>query len=145
MLDINHLGGPHYVSYVESVKRFPANILMLPYEKLKFKPDITFSLILSFCGCLVLNHRKAFSKALQATRPETLRKVELKLGNTLAFDQCVDAKKESHMRGGEIGKWKMHFSDRMLEYAELQLRIFGLSLNNFQLEQKNQAMSHSPA
>lgn len=130
-----------YVSYAESAKRFPENILMLPYEKLVSRPHKIFSDILSFCRCPVSDHRQAFSKALQAAQPEVLRTIELKLGRTLAGDQYVDPTKESHMRGGKVGKWKNHFSDNLLEDVELQLRVFDLSLENFQLEPGNHTLN----
>ena len=40
----------------------------------------------------------------------------------------------SHMRGGEVGKWKKWFASDDLDYANKQLNMVGLALDDFVLQ-----------
>ena len=52
--------------------------------------------------------KAAFKKALNAAKPDSLKNLETALGSSLGRDQA-DAG-ESHLRGGEVGKWTSQLS-----------------------------------
>ncbi len=127
-----------YVSYIETRRQFPNNVVLLPYEELMAEPEKKMKELLAFIGCPVTNDA-AFRKALASTTPEAMRRLELHLGQTLARDQKLPASQESHMRGGETGKWRKHFSDALLKQAEEELQRFDLSLKHFILDRSGTA------
>ena len=61
----------------------------------------------------------AFKKALNAAKPESLRNLETALGSGLGRDQ-TDAG-ESHLRGGEVGKWTSQLSEEDLRFVGARL------------------------
>ena len=73
-----------------------------------------------------------FQKALNASSAESLRNLEKSLGSSLGRDQA-DAQ-ETHIRGGEIGKWKQCYDAQDVAFAEQALGEFGLSLDGFIIE-----------
>ena len=54
------------------------------------------------------------------------------MGGSLARDQGDEH--ESHMRGGEIGKWKAVLDDEDLELIRRRLGEFDLSIDDFVVE-----------
>lgn len=69
-----------------------------------------------------------FQMALNASSAQSLRNLEKSLGANQA-----DAS-ESHIRGGEIGKWKHYYDAADVDFAERAPRRFGLSLEAFEIE-----------
>jgi hypothetical protein len=110
------------------------NIFMLPYEKMVRDRDASFRSILGFLNFNVDDAAKetAFQKALNASSAESLRNLEKSLGSTLGRDQADHG--ETHIRGGEIGKWKQCFDDSDVAFAESTFNQFGLSLDDFDIE-----------
>ena len=74
----------------------------------------------------------AFKKALNAAKPESLRNLETALGSSLERDQ-TDAG-ESHLRGGEVGKWTSQLSEEDLRFVGARLNAYGLDLAGFRTE-----------
>ena len=110
------------------------NLFMLPYERMMRDRDGSFRSLLAFLGFTVEGDEKetCFQKALNASSAESLRNLEKSLGSTLGRDQA-DAG-ETHIRGGEIGKWKQCYDDTDVAFAEQALSGFGLSLEDFEIE-----------
>ncbi len=123
-----------YVTFHTMRQQCGDNLFMLPYEQMVRDRDASFRAILGFLGFKVDDEAKetAFQKALNASTAESLRNLEKSLGSTHGRDQA-DAG-ETHIRGGEIGKWKQCFDDGDLAFAERALNEFGLSLDSFDIE-----------
>lgn len=110
------------------------NILMVPYERLLRDGDGTFTRILEFLGFALdgEDKRTAFAKARNASKVESLKVLERAMPGALARDQA--AASETHMRGGEVGKWKDAISDADLALISARLAAFGLCLADFETE-----------
>ena len=74
--------------------------------------------------------RVAFEHALEVTKPDEMKKLEQYLGRTLAGDQSLPPGQESHLRGGEIGKWREAFSKKQILAFDELFNKFGVSLTN---------------
>jgi len=122
-----------YISYDYMKKQYPDNIKMLSYEKLVKNPKEELSAILKYYSfdLSIDNRMELFEKTLELVTPEALRKLELKMGKTLAGDQKSSSSKESHMRGGKTGTWKEFFSEDELYLIEKRFNEFNLTLNQF--------------
>lgn len=75
---------------------------------------------------------QAFDKVLNASTPQSLRNLEKSLGVSLGRDQKDD--RESHLRGGQVGKWRSYVTPADHAYVEAQMRSFGLDLSAFTLD-----------
>lgn len=122
-----------YLTFAALAPVYPRNILMIGYEDLIRSPESTFERMLSFWHFDINSaaKRTCVAKALKSSAPDSLRNIEAALGSSLARDQVAD--EESHMRGGEIGKWRSVLNDSDVEFSEARLREFGLSLSAFEL------------
>ena len=120
-----------YVTYHFMKERFADNIKMIGYENLVRAPDKFFAEILSFLNFELDSEekRRCFQKARNSTSVTSLKNLEGAIAGPLARDQ--DDPGESHMRGGEIGKWRRRLAYGDLEIAKARLREFGLSLEDF--------------
>lgn len=110
------------------------NLFMLPYERMVRDRDGSFRAMLAFLGFEIDDEEKktCFQMALNASSAQSLRNLEKSLGTTLGRDQADAA--ETHIRGGEIGKWKQYYDDADVDFAEAALAEFGLSLDAFDIE-----------
>ncbi len=122
-----------YFTFEAMRTAYGENILMVPYERLVRDPEPTFTRMLEFWGFDVdtAGKQSAVQKALQSCSPESLRNIETALQSSLARDQMKPG--ESHIRGGEIGKWKSVLSDADVDFAKAQLAEFGISLDDFEI------------
>ncbi|MDX1402819.1 MAG: sulfotransferase domain-containing protein, partial [Kiloniellales bacterium] len=121
-----------YVTYRFLPRPAATRVLMFPYEDLVENPKRSFQRMMLHLetGPEPQGYREAFGKALNATTAESLKNLERSIGATLGRDQT--RKNESHLRGGEIGKWREFLEQGDLDYAEEMLSSFGLSLSDFQ-------------
>ena len=110
----------------------PGNILMVPYERLLRDGDKSYARILDFLGFALDDDRAraAFAKARNASKVESLKVLEQAMPGALARDQSAAG--ETHMRGGEIGKWQTALGDRDLELISARLAQFDLCLDSFE-------------
>ena len=111
-------------------------LLLLPYEDLFTAPAEAFVRVLRFLDLDLDPDRTAlkaaFKKALNATKADSLKNLETALGSSLGRDQA-DAE-ESHLRGGEVGKWTSQLSEEDLRFVQARLDAFGLDLAEFRTE-----------
>ena len=123
-----------YLTFHVIRERCGDNIFMLPYERMVRERDGSFRAMLAFLGCALDGDEAevCFQKALNSSSASSLRNLEKSLGASLGRDQ-TDAR-ESHLRGGEIGKWRQHYDEADVEFAEQALGAFGLSLDDFEIE-----------
>lgn len=124
-----------FVTYKVVQENYPYNILMVSYEDLVTSNEATFVSILKFLGHDPFEHNTigAVREALLCSSPAYLQMIEKMTGNTLAKDQKGSG--ESHIRDGSIGGWKAYFGEQDLIKVEEKLRIFDLSLSEFQIDQ----------
>ena len=117
-----------YWTYHFMRAKAPDHLLLLPYEALVDSPAAAFERMIDFFDLEVDRAKleRVFPKALNATTPQSLRNLEKAIGSSLGRDQA-DAG-ESHLRGGEVGKWKGVLSEEDRRYVEERLRLFGLDL-----------------
>ena len=114
----------------------PDRLLLVPYEDLVDFPAPTFVSMLRF---LDLGLDRAvlevpFKKALNATKAGSLKNLEKAIGSSLGRDQ-TDVE-ESHLRGGEIGKWSSALDADDLQFVETRLNAYGLDLGQFHTKSK---------
>ena len=123
-----------YLTFHVMKQRCSENFFMLPYERMVRDKDGSFLAMLGFLGFAVDDEEKkaCFQKALNASSAESLRNLEKTLGTSLGRDQADSG--ESHIRGGEIGKWKRCYNDKDVDFAERALNEFGLSLDAFEVD-----------
>jgi len=122
-----------YLSYDYMKNNYPDNIKFIKYEKLVANPKNIIEDILKYYDfdLSIDNRMELFEKTLELVTPKALRKLELKMGKTLAGDQKLSSTKESHMRGGKTGNWKEFFSEDELYMIEKRFNEFNLTLNQF--------------
>ena len=103
---------------------------MIRYEDLVSDPVSTFTKILEFLGFEIDNEIKysAVKIASQMSRPDNLRQIEIAIGHSLADDQA-DAG-GSHMRGGEVGKWRGALTEEDVDYCFNFFERFGINSRN---------------
>lgn len=120
-----------YFTFHVMNRRLRGNVLLVNYEALRRNPADTFSQMLGHLGFQVDddNKKTCFRKALQSSSMTSLKNIEVAIKGTLARDQSD--KEESHMRGGEIGKWKDYYDQSDLDFVEARLDEFGLQLDSF--------------
>jgi hypothetical protein len=123
-----------YHTFKVMQKLYPDKVLLITYEELIKNPKMTFSKMLAHFGHNIdtFRRRKAFNCALRMTTKDQLKKIENKLGRSLANDQADPA--ERHIRSGEVGTWKNIFSESDLHQIETRLNEFQISLNDFVIE-----------
>lgn len=112
---------------------YPENIKLFTYEDLMVDPRAVFTQILAHFGFEIETdfERACFERALAASQPDELKKIEAEQGHYLG----VPGLKGTHMRGGEIGKWKMWLDNpHAIEHATDLLGAFDMTLDDFQLE-----------
>ncbi len=63
---------------------------------------------------------------------ESLRNREKSIGASLGRDQA--GRDETHLRGGEIGKWRQYYDEADVKFVEHALSEFGLSLTRFVID-----------
>ncbi len=113
-------------------KKGADNILMVPYERLLRDGDNTYARILEFLGFALDDDTRcaAFAKARNASKVESLKVLEQAMPGALARDQSAAG--ETHMRGGEVGKWKAALGDGDLELISARLAQLDLCLTDFE-------------
>ena len=123
-----------YFTFHVMKQRCADNLMMLPYERLVRDRDGSFRAMLAYLGFALDSDEKeaCFKKALNSSSASSLRNLEKSLGTTLGRDQA-DAG-ESHIRGGEIGKWSQYYDAADVAFAEAALAAFDLSLDAFEIE-----------
>lgn len=122
----------HFYTFKQMQQKYPANVLMMPYESLTTDPAEGFAKILEFMGAAPDSPTKQilFKEALLNSSKESLSAIENKLNMALAGDQTGN---EKHIRDGAIGKWQQQFNEDDIAMIEAALNIFGISLNDFKL------------
>jgi hypothetical protein len=122
-----------YLTYDYMKKLYPENIKFISYEELSSNPRKIIEDILEYYNfdLSISNRLKTFDNVLDIVTPKALRELELRTGKTLANDQKLSSSKESHMRGGKVGKWIEFFSKEDLYLIEKRFNEFGLTLNSF--------------
>ena len=110
------------------------NLLMVRYEDLINSPEQTFAKILSAIEFPIDSELKlqALIYAASMAAPGRIQQYEQANGRPLANDQ-LDAS-SSHVRGGQIGKWKSELSDEDVTYCMDRLDEFGLRRDDFIFE-----------
>ena len=123
-----------YYTFHVMKRSYPDNIAMITYEDMTRDPDGTFRSMAGFLNISLDDEAKeaCFQKALNASSAESLKNLETAIGGPLARDQSDRG--ESHMRGGEIGKWKIALDQDDIDFIDRRLREFGLSIENFVVE-----------
>ncbi len=113
----------------------PDNILLIKYETLATEPARAFAGILNHFGHDIHNpsNQQKIVQAMALSSKDSIKKIERTIGHSIGGDQ-VDPS-ESHIRGGEIGKWKKHLNNDDLERIQERLVCFGLSLDAFDIAQ----------
>jgi len=124
----------HYLSFRYMQERYPKNILMLTYEQLSRDPGAAFTRILGHFGHDLSSPARvaAFTRALQLSSMDSMKRIENGLGRSLGNDQANPDSR--HVRDGAIGKWKTYLTDNQLGEIESRLHSFGLSLRDFDTE-----------
>lgn len=112
-------------------ERYPANVLMVPYERFSSDPKAGFLQILAHIGAPVDGplKRRAFETAFAMTAKGTLMDIEKKMGRSLGNELNGD---EKHIGDGGTGRWINRFSDIELAMIEHEFARFGHSLADFQ-------------
>ena len=115
-------------------EHYPENVFMLPYERLVRDRSDSFRDMLRFFDFDVDTTLKeeCFQKALNSSSVESLRNLEKSLGMSLGRDQADPA--ETHIRSGEIGKWRRYFDESDILFVETTLKKFGLDLAAFEID-----------
>lgn len=123
-----------YWTYHFMKERAPDQLLLVPYEELVSAPAETYNRMITFLGLGVESAAldEAFAKSLNATTPQSLRNLERSLGTSLGRDQAEEG--ESHLRGGEVGKWRDLLSSEDRAFVEQRLEAFALDLASFRTE-----------
>ncbi len=113
----------------------PDNILLIKYETLATEPARVFAGILDHLGHDIGNpsNQQKMAQAMALSSKDSIKRIERTIGHSIGGDQ-VDPN-ESHIRGGEIGKWKKHLNNDDLEEIQERLARFGLSLDDFDIAQ----------
>ena len=112
----------------------PDNILMIKYENLARSPEHTFASILNHFGRDINSpyYQEEFAIALKLSSKDSVKEMEKIGGHSIGNDQSDP--KESHMRGGAIGKWKKHLNNEDIKIVQQRLGCFGISLDEFDIE-----------
>jgi hypothetical protein len=123
----------HHVSFVETSKKFPANILMVTYEALMRDPMTVFSTMLTFLGTFRRSEisTEAITYALNEVSFAAMQRKQEEAGKS--FDGRPLSEAGSHMTDGRVGKWREFFTQDDVDFAESQFSQFGLSIQNFDL------------
>lgn len=133
----------HYYPFKQMQQHFPKNILLMSYENLITNPQESFREILSFVGREPKDKNKQLiiDDVLNMCSKKALMAIEDTLEHSMN-GMMVDNGK--HVAGGEIGKWKTHFSQNELEAIELTLNFFDISLQDFTLSTNESALTSLP-
>ncbi len=124
-----------YVSHLEGRRRFPNAIKMVSYESLMADKSNVIREMLRFFGHPVGEAQDAaFQLALEYNRPEVMREIELFSGETLARDQKTPVDVGSHMRGGEVGKFRAFLAQEHIEQINQYLSWFDLTALEFDIQ-----------
>jgi hypothetical protein len=119
-----------YFSYYAMTQSHPSNVIRICYEDLFRTPAAVFKRLAQFFDFTIQTdgELKAFLRALWATTPQAMRMLERKQGH--AFGDS-NAKNDSHLHGGEVGKWRRWLDDTTVQYAQKRFEALGLSLRDF--------------
>jgi hypothetical protein len=122
-----------FLSFYLVREQYSDQLLFVPYEELKRDLKATYKNILHFMGHEItpLNNNYIMD-ALKFIDMKNLKSLEVKLGHSIGDDQLLFG--ESHMRGGQIGKWKEHLNNSSLRFVQQKLEKFNLSLDFFIIE-----------
>jgi hypothetical protein len=121
-----------YFTYHVMRQAFPGRIICVGYEDLIRAPRERLGEIASHFGCDVDTSykRDCFDRALEAVAPSSLREVEAELGHAFGHPEVTQ---DSHMQGGEIGKWRQWLDDATVAEIDRRFAAFDLSLGDFVL------------
>ena len=116
-----------------------SNLLMISYENFVRNPIDSFSRMLGLIGKDVNSQplKSAIDTAVKMSSPEKVAQYERQMGHSLAQDQISDADKtvgnraNSHLRGGEIGKWKREMEPSDVALCWDRLSSFGIDASGF--------------
>ena len=123
-----------YLSYHLVKEKFKSQLIMIPYERLVLDRTAYLMKISSFIGIDMSKRymKENLERAVLLTESDNLKKIEKKVGRALGGD--LTDSNESHIRGGEVGKWEKHLSAKTVSLVEKRLKEFDLSLNDFILK-----------
>lgn len=121
-----------FYSYLVMQRRFPNNVLMVPYETLTATPREAFAGILAFIGAPVdAQKQPLFECALEMSNKDKLKEFEGRINRSLAG--APPQPNSRHIRSGAVGGWKEKFNELDLVEINGGLRRFGLSLDMFKI------------
>ncbi len=118
-----------YLTYHLMQKVAPQQVLCIRYEDLMDDPRGAFTHAVHFLSKQVESLDGlgvAIEKALNASKKESLKNLERVMGASLGRDQAIPT--ESHLRGGEIGKWQTELTSEDLDLAKEEFARAGLNL-----------------
>jgi hypothetical protein len=133
-----------YFTYHVMRLAFPQNVMSVSYEELMREPRQVFQkLTLHFGFAVKTGHElQCFDAACAATMPDKLKQLEAKLGHAFGHPEIT---RDSHMQGGDIGKWRRWLDDDMVDFVRKRFAEFGLSLADFTLAEATADGSGRPA
>lgn len=108
------------------------NLLMIPYEYIFRNMYEGMMKTLKFVGSApnTDHEHNAFEQALHFISKDNLQTFEKTLGRPLGDDQ-IDKDNESHIRGGEINKWKKILRKDTIQYVQNLFHAHDLDLESF--------------
>ena len=123
-----------FFTYKTVQEMYPDQIALFRYEDLKRSPRATFEKILRFLGHEPSDRicQSHIQTSLDQASVDSVRKIERTLGHALADDQKDP--NGSHIKDGEIGKWKKEFRAEDVEETGAYMAAFGISMELFTLE-----------
>lgn len=121
-----------YFTYHAMAAAYPQNIMAVTYEELMRAPREVFERLALHFGFAIRTdeERRCFDGAYQATMPGKLKQLEAKLGHAFGHPEIT---RDSHMQGGEIGKWRHWLDDDIVDLVRERFAEFGLALDDFTL------------
>lgn len=133
----------HYYPFKQMHQLFPENVLLMSYEDLITNPHAAFHKILSFVNLEPDNQIKQHivEDALGMCSKDALMAIESTFADSINGEMMNNGK---HLQGGEIGKWKAHFSQNELESIENTLNTFDISLRDFTLSPNESTLTSLP-
>jgi hypothetical protein len=121
-----------YFTYHVMRQSHADNVLCVSYEDFVRSPQENFRRITRHFGFDVAtdDERRCFDKAIEATTQTSMRRLESQLGHAFGHPEI---RNDSHMQGGDIGKWQRWLSEDTVQEIEQRFNRFELSLKDFAL------------
>lgn len=123
-----------YFTFKTMKARYSRQIKLVHYEDMVRHPEPFFVESLEFLGHDIhrSENRERLRVALQFSSKQNVKALEEKMGHSIADDQ-VDGK-ESHIRSGAVGQWKIFFTENDVEHVRSRLAQFNIALDDFVIQ-----------